>query len=248
MSLPQQSPVVLVTGAARRIGAAIARTLHAAGWRVLIHCRRSLAEGEALAAALNSQRAGSAAVIAAELTDFPALPAFAEQAHHRFGRLDALVNNASAYFATPFAELDEAGLESLLAANFKAPLLLTRACLPQFAPRAQVVNVLDTLARRARPGFIAYNCAKAALWAATETLAAELAPAVRVNAVAPGHVLWAESTQLDERQRTAELSRVPLRRLGDPVEIACAVRFLLSPEAGYLNGAVLPVDGGLRLA
>ncbi|MDE2148710.1 MAG: SDR family oxidoreductase [Gammaproteobacteria bacterium] len=247
MTLPQQFPVVLVTGAARRIGAAIVRALHADGWRVLIHHRRSAQAARQLAAELNAVRAGSAATLAADLLEVDALGELAARAHARFGRLDALVNNASGYYATPFAQLTASQLDELLTTNFKAPLLLTRALLAYFGPDARVVNVLDTLAHRARPGFIAYGSAKAALWAATATLAAELAPAVRVNGVAPGHILWAETVALGEAGRRRELERVPLGRLGTPQEVAAAVRFLLSPQADYLTGTILPVDGGLCL-
>jgi len=239
--------VVLVTGAARRIGAAIATTLHGAGWRVAVHCHRSIADAAALVAQLNAREPDSAALCAADLRDVPGLTALAAAAAARWGRLDALVNNASSYLRTPFAALEEAQFDELLATNFKAPLFLTRACLAHFGDDAGVVNVLDTLARHARPGFVAYNAAKAALWAATETLAAELAPTVRVNGVAPGHILWAETTGLNRVQQQAELAQVPLQRLGTPQEIADAVAFLLSPQAAFLNGAILPVDGGLRL-
>ena len=240
-------PVVLITGAARRIGAAIACNLHAAGWRVAIHCHRSRDQASELAARLNAERADSAAVLMADLRDPAQLEPLAQQAAAQWGRLDALVNNASGYRRTPVGQLDAGALQEMLDTNFTAPLLLIRACLPYFAQRASVVNILDTLARHARPGFVAYNAAKSALWSATETLAAELAPQVRVNGVAPGHILWAEHTRLTEAQQRDELAQVPLGRLGAPAEIAAAVRYLLSDDGAYCNGTVLQVDGGLRL-
>jgi len=239
--------VVLITGGARRIGAAIARSLHDDGWRVIIHYRHSTEPAQALTDDLNRKRADSAACCAADLHSVTAIDALAAGAHARWKRLDALVNNASSYFSTPLAELDEAQFDELFATNLKAPLFLTRACLPLFGTDAAVVNILDALARHAQPGFAVYNSAKAALWAVTETLAVEMAPKVRVNAVAPGHILWAESAELDAQQQQDKLDRVPLRRLGTPEEIAASVRFLLSPQASFLNGVILPVDGGRRL-
>lgn len=248
--IPDPGPagrVALVTGGARRIGAAIARALHAAGWRIVIHCHQSADAASALAAELNDARADSAIHVVADLRELSALDPLAASAHSQWRRLDALVNNASTYFPTDFVRLEEAQFDELLATNLKSPLFLTRACLPHFGAGAGVVNILDTLARHARPGYLAYNTAKAALWAATETLAVELAPRVRVNAVAPGHILWSDDGSMNAQQQEQELARVPLHRLGTPEEIAASVAFLLSPQAAFLNGAILPVDGGLRL-
>lgn len=239
--------VVIVTGGARRVGAAIVRELHAAGMNVVVHCRSSAEAALRLIDELNAQRADSAAVLVADLNDADALPAIAANAHARWGRLDALVNNASSYRRTALGTITSADFDELIGSNFKAPLLLTQACQPLFGAQGAVVNILDTLARHARPGFAPYNAAKAALWSLTETLAVELAPKVRVNAVAPGHILWAETTNLSAAQQAGELAKIPMGRLGAPEEIARAVRFLLAPESVYLNGVILPVDGGLRL-
>lgn len=243
----QGAGVALVTGGGRRVGAAIVETLHEAGMNVVIHCRASRDEAEALAETLNARRLDSAAVLVADLDDDAALARLAVDAHARWGRLDALVNNASGYRRTPMGSISAALFDEMIGANFRAPLLLIQACLPLFGASAAVVNILDALARHARPGFAPYTAAKAALWSLTETLAVELAPRVRVNGVAPGHILWAESTQLSAGQQAEELARVPMGRLGAPEEIARAVAFLLAPAAGYLNGVILPVDGALRL-
>lgn len=236
--------VALITGAARRIGAAIARELHGSGMNVAIHYRGSAAEARALAAELNRARPDSAECFRADLLDVAAIEKLAREAHARWGRLDALVNNASTYERTPLAQLRERDFEVLVGSNLKAPLFLAQACAKRMRDGA-IVNIVDT--KPARAGFSAYGSAKAGLIALTEILALELAPRVRVNAVAPGHILWAESTKLTAAQRKNELAQVPLARLGTPTEIARAVRFLISEDASYLTGAIVPVDGGLRL-
>lgn len=250
--MPHQSSeslqgVALVTGAARRVGAAIVRELHAGGMCVAIHCRGSVDAANALARELNAARADSADVFQADLGNADALTLLADAVAARWGRLDLLVNNASTFRRTPLGKVTVADFDDLIGSNFKAPLLLTQACLPHFGEAAAVINIIDTLARHARPGFAVYNSAKSALWSLTETLAAELAPKLRVNAVAPGHILWAEEQPISEAQQQRELAQVPMARLGTPEEIARAVRFLASPASAYLTGVVLPMDGGLRL-
>ena len=226
------APVAMITGAAVRVGAAIAETLHAKGFRVVIHCRHS--------------RADSAAVLAADLADLPALPAFARAARARWGRIDALVNNASSYFRTPLAAVTPEQFSDLIGSNLAAPLFLSQAC-AAFAELRGIVNIVDVHARRPRAEYAPYFAAKAGLWTLTEALAVELAPRVRVNGVAPGHMIWAAKPTLTPQQQAAELARIPLGRLGGADEVAKAVAFLLSAASDYMTGAVLPVDGGLRL-
>lgn len=245
--MSQTRPVVLVTGAGRRIGAAIARQLHAAGWRVLLHCRESRTEAVQIADALNSASADSARVLTADLLRTDTLPRLAEQAHGCWGRLDALVNNASSYFAARLDQVRPEQFDDLIGSNLKAPLFLAQACVPLMADGGSIVNILDVHVRRPIAGFAPYLAAKAGLWTLTEALAVELAPRIRVNAVAPGHMAWADQPQFDPEREAAELARIPLGRLGGLDEVARAVRFLLSPDAAYLNGAIIPVDGGLRL-
>jgi pteridine reductase len=241
-----EHPVVLITGAAARIGAATARQLHAAGWNVVIHYRNSADAAAQLAAELDQQRPPSSHAVQADLARHGALAALAQSAASRWGRLDALVNNASSYFQTPLAALSEAQFDDLIGSNLKAPLFLAQACAAQESLRA-IVNILDIHVRRPMRGYAPYLAAKAGLWTVTEALALELAPRVRVNAVAPGHMIWATHNQMSEAQKAAETARIPLGRLGGAEEVARAVAFLLSPDAAYLNGAVIPVDGGLRL-
>lgn len=242
-----EAPVVLVTGGGRRIGAAIARLQHAAGWRVLIHTHHSRAQGEALAAVLNEQRADSAHCLQADLDDPAAITALAQAAQARWQRLDALVNNASSYYPTPLGQISAGQIDELYRSNLRAPLLLTQACAALFAERAAVVNIVDTQIPHPQSGYAAYFAAKSGLWTQTLALALELAPRVRVNGVAPGHMLWADSGGIDSAAQARELARIPLQRVGGAEEVARAVRFLLSDDAAYITGAILPVDGGLRL-
>lgn len=240
--------VILVTGAARRIGAAIVRCLHESGARVILHCRGSIDEGRALAEQCNAARSDSARVLRADLLDLSALRQMVQQAHASWGRLDALVNNASSYYATPLASLRPDQFDDLIGSNLRAPLFLAQACAPLLNEGGSIINLLDVHARRPMTEFSAYLAAKSGLWTLTEALALELAPRLRVNAVAPGHMVWADQPQFEPERLALELSRIPLRRLGGEAEVARCVRFLLSPDAAYLNGAIIPVDGGLRLS
>jgi pteridine reductase len=246
--MAEPAGVVLVTGAARRIGAAIARVLHAAGWRVVIHYRASGGEARALARELNGRRADSAACLRANLLDLKALEALVAQAHARWGRLDALVNNASSYYGTPLGTITDEQFEDLVGSNLRAPLFLVQAAARLMPAGGAVVNIADIHAQVPMKGYAAYCAAKAGLVSLTQSLARELAPRIRVNAVAPGHVLWADQNAMSPAEREAEVARVPMRRLAQPAEIGAACAFLLSPGAAYITGAVLPVDGGLRLA
>lgn len=245
--MSEPSGVVLVTGAARRIGAAIARVLHASGWNVAIHYRASGGEARALERELNRARPDSAASLRANLLDLRAIDKLAADAHERWGRLDALVNNASSYYKTPLADLTEEQFDDLTGSNLKAPLFLIRACAKKMKQGA-IVNIADIHAARPMKNYAVYCAAKAGLISLTESLARELAPHIRVNAIAPGHVLWADQNTIPAAQREAEIARVPMGRLARPEEIGAAAAFLLSDAAAYITGAILPVDGGLRLA
>lgn len=222
------------------------RELHAAGWNVLVHARSSIAEATALTDGLNRERPGSAQGVQGDLLLPESVEALARLAHARWGRLDALVNNASTYSATPPGNATAAQIEDLVGSNLRAPLLLTQACVKLMGDGA-VINIIDTRARHAQPGFAPYAAAKAGLWSLTETLALELAPRIRVNGVAPGHMLPPNGVEANEAQLRDLAAQVPLRRFGGAEEIARAVKFLLSADAAYITGVILPVDGGLRL-
>ncbi len=243
-----QGETVLVTGAARRIGAAIARSVHAAGANVVLHCHRSRADAERLAGELNSLRPGSSAVVQADLLDVAALPGLIGRAAAAFGRLDALVNNASSFYATPLGDIGPEAWEDLMGTNVRAPLLLSQAAAPHLREhRGAIVNVGDIHAERPLRGYVVYTVAKAALSGLTRSLALELAPAVRVNAVAPGAILWPEDgVAFDPAERARITGQTPLARVGAPEDIAGAVKYLLF-DAPFVTGQVLAVDGGRSL-
>lgn len=239
-------PVVLVTGAARRIGAAIARTLHAAGYDLALHCRHSRADLDALLAELEAARPRSTLALQAELADIERLPALVDAVLARFGRLDGLVNNASAFDATPFGTITAAQWDALFAANACAPLFLAQAAAPHLAERdGAIVNLVDIYAERPLARHSVYCMTKAALVMATRALALELGPRVRVNAIAPGNVLWSTNEVKAETPATVE-RHTTLGRQGSPGDVAAAVLFLLR-DAGYCSGVILPVDGGRLL-
>jgi len=246
VNAPATLPVVLITGAARRVGATIARHLHAAGYDLALHYRHSQAEMTALCAELESRRAGSTLAIAGELADIAALPRIVEATVGRFGRLDGLVNNASAFFPTPVGATTRAQWDALFASNAQAPYFLAQAAAPQLRQtQGSIVSIVDIYAERPLLGHPVYSMAKAALAMMTKALAKELAPEVRVNGVAPGAILWPE-TGKDYADQTELVARSALKRMGTPEDVATAVLFLLR-DARFTTGEILKVDGGRAL-
>lgn len=239
-------PIALVTGAARRLGAAIARRLHAAGYDLALHYRHSAADMAALVAQLEAERPGSALALQADLAEYDRLPELVAHTLGRYGRLDALVNNASAFSPTPLGTITPADWDSQFLINARAPLILAQAAAPHLkAARGAIVNLVDIYAERPLRDHVVYCMSKAALVAATRALALELAPEVRVNAIAPGAILWPEEGKA-EAAKSALLARTPLARTGSEDDIADAVLWLLQ-GAGYTTGHVLPVEGGRLL-
>ena len=235
---------VLVTGAAKRVGRSISRELHAAGANIMVHYRTDDGAAAELAAELNAIRSGSACIRQADLLDMAALPALVDATVAQFGRLDGLVNNASSFFSTPLGAIDLAAWDDLIGSNLKAPLFLSQAAAPHLkAAHGAVVNITDIHAERPLAGFSLYCSAKAGLLGLTRALAIELAPEVRVNAVAPGPILWPDDDAFDNAQREQIVAHTLLQRTGSPHDIAQAVRFLLD-DAAYVTGQVLNVDGG----
>lgn len=235
--------VVLVTGAARRIGAAIATALHDAGARVAIHYRRSSGDADALSRRLNRSRSASASTFEADLLDAAALPALVDGVVGWAGRLDVLVNNASSFYPTPVGHIGANEWDDLVGTNLKAPLFLSQAAAPHLAERRGcIVNIVDIHAQRPLRNHSVYGAAKAGLAMLTRALAKDLAPHVRVNGVSPGAILWPESGLDDDVQETI-LRQVPLGRSGDPADIAGCVLYLVR-DAAYITGQVIAVDGG----
>lgn len=240
-----QGKVVLVTGGAKRVGAAICRRLHAAGASVAIHYLSSAQQAQDLRDELGAQRPESAAVFQSDLLDVAALPQLVEATIEKFGRLDALVNNASSFYATPLAEIDEQQWTDLLGTNLKAPLFLAQAAAPELRRRhGAIVNIVDIHAERPMQGHLLYSVAKAGLTALTKGLAQEMSPQVRVNAVAPGVIVWPEGAEWeDDERRRRIVAHTLLKREGEPDDIARTVHFLLN-DSPYITGQVIAVDGG----
>lgn len=242
-----RSGVALVTGAARRIGAAVARALHRRGLSVAVHYRRSRDEAHTLVRDLDRERPGSAAAVGGDLLEPGAPGRFVSEVVSRFGALDVLVNNASSFYPTPIGAATEGEWDDLIGTNLKAPFFLTQAAASFLAARrGSVVNLADTHGRNPIAGYPAYCSAKAGLIMLTRALALELAPEVRVNAVAPGIALWSEHDH-DPQARARGIESIPMRRIGSAEEVAGAVVWL-ALDAPYTTGEVLAVDGGRGIA
>lgn len=240
------SKVALITGAAKRLGAEIARTLHAAGDHIVLHYRDSSQEVELLCDELNQTRSDSAITIQADLLETSALPNLIEQSALQWQQLDILVNNASAFYPTPIGEIEESDWDTLIGVNLKAPFFLSQAA-AHWLHRTQgcIVNIDDIHALRPLKNHPVYSISKAGLRALTLSLAKELGPQIRVNGVSPGAILWPEHT-LAEDQKLEILSRITLQRTGQPLDVAKAVHFLIH-DADYITGQILAVDGGRTL-
>lgn len=244
MSTPLEHKTVLVTGAAKRVGAAIARRLHRAGANLTLHYNASEREAHALQSELNLQRAQSVTLVQADLLETAGLAEIVKTCVERFGTLDALVNNASAFYPTPLGTISAANWDELVGANLKAPLFLAQAAAPHLKKVAGcIVNITDIHAERPLKNFVVYSIAKAGLAGLTRVLARELGPEVRVNGVAPGPIVWPENQSFDELTRQRVISHTLLKRIGDPDDIARAVYYLIA-EATYVTGQIIAVDGG----
>lgn len=248
MALPLSGKVILVTGGAKRVGAAIVRRLHASGASVVIHYRSASGEAEALQAELESVRAGSAVLAQADLLDTARLPELARVAVKRFGRLDALVNNASSFYPTPIGEITAANWDDLVGTNLKAPLFLAQAAAEALrATNGAIVNISDIHAERPLRNYVVYCVAKAGLVGLTRSLARELGPQVRVNGIAPGPILWPDDGSFDEALRQRVVANTLLKRSGEPEDIARTVQFLIA-DAPYITGQIIAVDGGRSIS
>lgn len=240
-----QGKVILVTGAAKRVGAAICRRLHAQGARLVVHYRSSFDEAKALHDELNRKRADSAALVQADLLDMELLPDLVEKAADRFGRLDVLINNASSFFPTLLQQCTLADWHDLVGSNLQAPLFLAQAAAPYLKEqRGCIVNIVDIHTERPLKNYVIYNAAKGGLLALTKSLAVEMAPEVRVNGVSPGPILWPEDGEwADAAARQQIIASTLLKRCGEPDDIARTVQFLVA-DAPYITGQIIAVDGG----
>lgn len=248
VSSPLQDKVILITGGAKRVGATICRMLHAGGARLMVHYRTSAEEARALQNELNAARPGSVSLIQADLLDLGRLHGLVEDTVRQFGQLDVLINNASSYYATQIGEIGEREWEDLVGSNLKAPLFLSQAAAAELKKQQGcIVNITDMHVERPKKGYVVYSVAKAGLATLTRSLAHELAPEVRVNAVAPGPVLWPENNpQFDAAYCQKVIAQTLLKRVGEPEDIARAVRFLIQ-DAPFITGQVIAVDGGRSL-
>lgn len=214
----------------------------------MIHYRSSVSEARALQSELNLQRANSVAIIQGDLLNLAVLPSLIQETISRYGRLDVLINNASAYYATELGEINEEQWEDLVGPNLKAPLFLSQAAAAELRKQhGCIINITDMHVERPKKGYIVYSVAKAGLVTLTKSLAHELGPDVRVNAVAPGPVMWPEDNpQFDEVYRQRVISQTLLKRIGEPNDVAKAVRFLIQ-DAPFITGQIIAVDGGRSL-
>jgi len=240
-----QGKVVLVTGGAKRVGAAICRRLHTAGAQLAIHYRSSEQEASDLEKELNSLRPKSAAIFQADLLEQKGIVHLVDLVIKKFGQLDALVNNASSFYATPLADIDERQWHDLIGTNLRAPLFLAQAAAVELRRRhGAIVNIADIHAERPMHGHLLYSTAKAGLVALTKGLAQEMAPQVRVNSIAPGVIIWPEGgAWADEEQRRKIVAHTLLKREGEPEDIARTVQFLIA-DSPYITGQIIAVDGG----
>ena len=236
----------LITGAAHRIGAQIARTLHENGANLIIHYRHSAEAAEALAIALNEIRNDSAVTLRADLNDFDEISNLADVAIKAFDRLDILINNASEFYPTPIGTIQQKHWDELMNSNCRAPLFLSQACADSLGKQnGTIINLLDIYATVPLNNHSIYCSAKAASQMLVKSLALELAPSIRVNGIAPGAILWPSNYNDDNAAQQAMLRQVPLQRSGDPESIAKAVLFIIDND--YLTGEVIRVDGGRLL-
>lgn len=238
--------VVLITGAAHRIGAVTARYLHDAGFNIILHYLSSRSPAQALQKELNSKRENSVVIVQADLLANNALTALVKEAYNAWQRLDVLINNASTFYRTPIGSANDQHWDDLFGTNVKAPFFLSQAAAPYLRKtHGCIINMVDIHARRPLKEYSIYSMAKAALETMTKALARELGPEIRVNGVAPGAILWPDN--LDEVTKQRIVSKTFLKRKGEPEDIAKAVRFIIE-HAPYMTGQVLSIDGGRSLS
>ena len=240
-----RNKVALVTGSAKRLGAASVKALHSAGANVVVHYHQSQSTAEQLVDELNGLRADSAISVGTQLGTRVQAEWLVEQSIKRWERLDIVVNNASSYFSTPIGDIVDEDVADLIASNLTAPLFITQAAQAELAKcKGSVINMVDIHAFRPYKNHMVYSAAKAALAMLTQSMAAELAPHIRVNGIAPGAILWPEDGSLDAEQQRLKIAEIPLGRQGTPADIAKLVVYLCSDAAEFITGEIIKVDGG----
>ncbi len=245
--MPEQARVVLITGAAKRIGAAIATRLHGCGYRVIIHYQNSAADAENLSAKLNTVRSDSAYTLQANLLDIDSIAQLAEASIARWGQLNALVNNASSFYPTPLPKVTNTQWDDLIGSNLKGPYFLCQALADELKKHCgSIVNITDIHAHQPLKNHSIYCIAKAGNKMLTKTLAQDLAPKVRVNGIAPGVILWPENDNQDNDQQKELIKTIPLKRMGNSDDVARLAEFFIT-SASYITGQTIAVDGGKRL-
>lgn len=243
--MPQLQKIALITGAAKRIGAEIARTLHAAGFGVVLHFNESESAAKRLEKELNERRKGSAWTVKANLHAFSNIRIIIDSALNKAGRLDVLVNNASGFDATPMGSISEQQWDALMSSNLKAAFFLSQAVSRELkSNQGCIVNIIDIYAEKPLLDFPVYSIAKSGLLAMTRSLAKELSPEIRVNGVSPGVILWPEESS--DTGHDEVLLNIPLQKKGEPSDVAKTVLFL-AQDAPYITGQVIAVDGGKSL-
>jgi len=247
--MSHSNKVVLITGAAKRVGATVARHLHEQGMRLAIHYHNSAQEAEQLSAELNQQRTNSAIIWQGDLKDISSLPNLVEHVITTWGQLDVLINNASSFYPSPIGKATETHWNDLIGTNLKAPFFLAQAAAPYLIKQQGcIINMLDIQATSPLPSYPIYSIAKSGLLMLTKALAKDLGPNVRVNGVAPGVVLWPDDeTEFDKSIQEKIIARTALKRAGTPQDIAKTIDFLIQ-QANYITGQVIAVDGGRSLA
>ncbi len=239
--------VVLITGAARRVGAEMVRHLHQAGMNIVLHYRSSSKDASALAEKLNAERSDSVKLLKGDLKDYSSIPDLVKQGIALFGHIDVLINNASSFYPTELKDVTEEIWEDLVGVNLKAPIYLTKALESELINnKGCIVNIVDIHGDRPLKDYSIYSIAKAGLIMFTKSMARELAPEVRVNGIAPGAIMWPEE-QHYEGMHQEIISRTALKREGSPADIAETALFLIE-KAGYITGQIIAVDGGRTLS
>ncbi len=248
MTTDLQNKVFLITGGAKRVGATITQELHAQGANIVVHYNTSQKEALGLESKLNSIRSNSVTTIQGDLLDMRIMSSLIEKAVSHFGQLDGLINNASSYAPTEIGEINEENWQDLIGSNLKAPIFLSQAAAPELKKTyGCIINITDMHIERPKKGYIIYSVAKAGLATLTKSLAQELSPEVRVNAVAPGPVMWPENNpNFNASYREKVINQTLLKRIGNASDVAKAVKFLIA-DAPFITGHILTVDGGRSL-